>query len=186
MNIEAIRMLARSKGAKLASKFYRVSLESIQSLSRTSSCPAYVNLLKNAYCRPVESLSNGLYCLLPMGFRVQSKLCRALSELFEKIDAVRIEMPLLSPLELFARSGRLDSKDFSSILMTVDSNFALNPTHEECISSIIKQDLSSGISTNNFPIFMYQVINSKNLMCKPTTSLRLGKNLETRIDRNIY
>ncbi|KAI0983648.1 hypothetical protein GJ496_010437 [Pomphorhynchus laevis] len=110
-------------------------------------------LLLNGFYQP---LGNGLYALLPLGLRVQNKICSILRARLQSLGC-EIELPILSNQKLWIMSGRFES--IRKILMTSESRnkseFVLCPTHEESISNLFSHYVKS-IPMSNFPVFLYQ------------------------------
>ena len=98
----------------------------------------------------------GLYTFLPLGMRVISKIETIVREEMDKIGAQEIMMPALQPAELWHESGRWD--DYGPELMRLvdrhDHGFCLGPTHEELITSLIRNELRS---YKELPCTLYQI-----------------------------
>lgn len=103
--------------------------------------------------RPVAA---GVFNFLPLGLRVLQNVENILREEMNAAGAVEVLMPVLQPKELWDRSGRWE--DFDPPLMSLqdrnDRWFALGPTHEECITALVQEDVTS---YRQLPVTLYQI-----------------------------
>jgi prolyl-tRNA synthetase len=115
--------------------------------------PSHVLLLRAGMIR---QLGAGAYTYLPLGFRVLHKAMRIVREEMDAAGALELLMPALHPLELWAESGR--DQTMADILMRVnvgaDRPIVLGPTHEEVITDLIRDLISS---YKQLPITLYQI-----------------------------
>lgn len=104
----------------------------------------------------IRKTASGVYTFLPLGQRVLSKVSQIVREEMNAIDAQEIMMPALQPSELWHESGRWD--DYGPELMRLvdrhDHGFCLGPTHEELITSLIRNELRS---YKELPCSLYQI-----------------------------
>ncbi|HEX3728449.1 MAG TPA: proline--tRNA ligase [Opitutaceae bacterium] len=100
----------------------------------------------------VRKLGGGLYTFLPLGWRVMQKLTRICAEEMERAGAIELQMPHLHPAELWEQGPRWATA--REIMYRSDSagagkrsakepEFVLGPTHEEVVTPLVKNDLSS-------------------------------------------
>lgn len=98
----------------------------------------------------------GIYTFLPLGQRVLRKVGQIVREEMDAIGSQEIMMPALQPAELWHESGRWD--DYGPELMRLldrhDRGFCLGPTHEELITSIVRNELRS---YKDLPRSLYQI-----------------------------
>ncbi|MBD2847646.1 proline--tRNA ligase [Paenibacillus sp. IB182496] len=110
-------------------------------------------LLKAGYIR---QLAGGIYTYMPLGWRVLQKIESIVNEEMDRAGAQRLLMPALQPLELWQASGR--ERDYGPELIRLrdrhDREFALGPTHEEVIASLVGNELQS---YRRFPVTLYQI-----------------------------
>lgn len=104
----------------------------------------------------IKQETRGVYTYLPLAYRVLKKIENITREEMDKSGAQEILMPVLQPASLWEESGRWF--DYGSELMRLkdrsNRDFALGPTHEEVITDIIRNMLSS---YKELPINLYQI-----------------------------
>lgn len=104
----------------------------------------------------IRQNTSGVYSYLPLGKRVLNNIEKIIREELEDIDAIEILMPALQQAELWEESGRWDSYGPELFRMKDRHNreFALGPTHEEVITSLVRDDIKS---YKQLPLTMYQI-----------------------------
>jgi len=110
-------------------------------------------LLRGGFIRPVAA---GVFDFLPMGLRVLRKVEQVVREEMNAAGAEEVLLPVLSPRELWERSGRWGTFE-PTPLRTQDRGerwFALGPTHEEVITNLLAMDLES---YRELPKTLYQI-----------------------------
>ncbi|PWK12674.1 proline--tRNA ligase [Tumebacillus permanentifrigoris] len=104
----------------------------------------------------VRQLVAGVYTYLPLGLRVLKKIENIVREEMNKSGAQELQMSVLQPAELWHETGRWD--DYGPELVRLKDrhsrDFVLGPTHEEVITSLIKQEINS---YKKLPINVYQI-----------------------------
>jgi prolyl-tRNA synthetase len=104
----------------------------------------------------IKQSTSGIYSYLPLATRVLNKLEAIIREEMESIDAVEILMPALQQAELWEESGRWGS--YGAELMRLTDRhgreFALGPTHEEVVTSIVRDELKS---YKQLPLTLFQI-----------------------------
>ncbi len=104
----------------------------------------------------IRKLASGLYTWLPMGLRVLRKVERIVREEMDKADGQEVLMPAIQPAELWEESGRW--QEYGGELLRVkdrhNRDFCVGPTHEEVITDLIRNELSS---YKSLPATFYQV-----------------------------
>src|SRR5450432_1082469 len=93
----------------------------------------------------IKRLSAGIYTYMPMGLRVIRKVEAIVREEMNAAGAVELLMPVVQPAELWQESGRFAK--YGPELMRVkdrhDRDFVIQPTSEEVITDIARQELRS-------------------------------------------
>ncbi len=110
-------------------------------------------LLRAGYIRQTAS---GIYTYLPLGKRVLQKIETIVREEMENANATELLMPALQQAELWKESGRWQS--YGPELMRMrdrhDREFALGATHEEMITSLVRDEIKS---YKRLPLALYQI-----------------------------
>lgn len=104
----------------------------------------------------IRKLASGLYNWLPLGLRVLRKAETIVRQEMDKSGALEVLMPVVQPAELWEESGRW-SKFGPELLRLHDRHerpFCLGPTHEEVITDIARNELSS---YKQLPCNFYQI-----------------------------
>jgi len=104
----------------------------------------------------IRKLASGLYTWLPMGLRVLRKVERIVREEMDKAEAQEVLMPAIQPAELWEESGRW--QEYGGELLRVkdrhNRDFCVGPTHEEVITDLVRNELSS---YKSLPATFYQI-----------------------------
>ncbi len=110
-------------------------------------------LLKAGYIRQNAS---GVYSFMPLGKRVLQKVEAIVREEMDSAGAAEILMPALQQAELWQESGRWYT--YGPELMRLkdrhEREFALGATHEEVITSLIRDEVKS---YKRLPLTLYQI-----------------------------
>ncbi|ASS75609.1 proline--tRNA ligase [Tumebacillus algifaecis] len=104
----------------------------------------------------IRQLASGIYTYLPLGYRVLKKVERIVREEMERAGAQELLFSALQPAELWHETGRWD--DYGPELVRLKDrhqrDFVLGPTHEEVITSLVKQEISS---YKKLPVTLFQI-----------------------------
>lgn len=104
----------------------------------------------------IKQNAAGVYSYLPVATRVIHKISDIIRQEMERIDAVEVVMPVLQQSELWKESGRWDAYGME-LMRLRDRNqreFALGPTHEEVITSLVRDELRS---YKQLPLTLFQI-----------------------------
>ena len=100
--------------------------------------------------------ASGVYSYLPLAKRVLQKIEQIIREEMDATGAVEVLMPALQQAELWQESGRWNT--YGPELMRIhdrhNREFALGPTHEEVITSLVKDEVKS---YKRLPLSLYQI-----------------------------
>ncbi|NMP15661.1 proline--tRNA ligase [Thalassotalea sp. Y01] len=128
-------------------------------LSTLKETPASAEVISHQYMlragliRPVAS---GMYTWLPTGLKVLKKVENIVREEMNRAGAIETLMPMVLPADLWQESGRWD--DYGPELLRLkdrhNRDFVLGPTHEEVITKLIANEMSS---YKQLPINLYQI-----------------------------
>ena len=104
----------------------------------------------------IRMLMAGAYSYLPLGLKVLKNIEEIIRQEMDSCSAAEILLPALQPLELWQRSGR--DKDIGEVMIRFTDrrgrNVGLGPTHEEVITELIKDHVSS---YRQLPLVLYQI-----------------------------
>jgi prolyl-tRNA synthetase len=93
----------------------------------------------------IKRLGAGIYSYMPMGLRVIRKVEAIIREEMNRAGAVELLMPVVQPAELWMESQRFQA--YGPELLRVkdrhDRDFVIQPTSEEVITDIARQELRS-------------------------------------------
>jgi len=93
----------------------------------------------------IDQLMTGSWTLLPLGWRVISKITQIIREEMNATGAQELLMPLMHPKEIWNETGRWDSaaEVMYKFKDTRDKEFALSFTHEEIVLDLARKYLQS-------------------------------------------
>jgi prolyl-tRNA synthetase len=104
----------------------------------------------------IRQNASGVYSYLPLAKKVLQKIETIVREEMERAGAVELLMPALQQAELWQESGRWYT--YGSELMRLkdrhDRDFALGATHEEVITSLVRDEVKS---YKRLPLSLYQI-----------------------------
>ncbi len=104
----------------------------------------------------VRKSAAGVYTFLPLGWRSLHKIEQIVREEMDAIGSQEMVMPVMQPAEIWQESGRWD--DYGPELMRMTDRhgreFALGPTHEELITTLVKGEVRS---YRDLPLSLYQI-----------------------------
>ncbi len=93
----------------------------------------------------IKRLGAGIYSYMPMGLRVIRKVEGIIRDEMNRAGGIELLMPVVQPAELWQESGRFQA--YGPELLRVkdrhDRDFVIQPTSEEVITDIARQELRS-------------------------------------------
>ena len=104
----------------------------------------------------VRQVSSGIYNWLPIGKKVLQKVENIIRKEMNRAGAQEILMPMVQPASLWEESGRIDQygQELLVFLDRHENKFCLGPTHEEIITDLCKNLLTS---YKQLPVMLYQI-----------------------------
>lgn len=104
----------------------------------------------------IKKLGAGIYTYMPMGLRVIRKVEAIVREEMDRAGAVELTMPVVQPAELWQETGRFQAMgpELLRIRDRHDRDFVVQPTSEEVVTDIARQELRS---YKQLPKNLYQV-----------------------------
>ncbi|WP_300715499.1 proline--tRNA ligase [Hydrogenophaga sp.] len=93
----------------------------------------------------IKKLGAGIYSYMPMGLRVIQKVEAIVREEMNRAGAVELTMPVIQPAELWQETGRFEKMgpELLRIKDRHDRDFIVQPTSEEVVTDIARQELRS-------------------------------------------
>ncbi len=93
----------------------------------------------------IRKVAAGIYSYLPMGLRSIRKVEAIVREEMDRAGALEITMPLVQPAELWQETERWDRMGAEMLRLKDrhERDFALQPTSEEVVTDIARQELKS-------------------------------------------
>lgn len=133
-----------------ASSYY---MPTLRQAPAEADLPSHRLLLRGGFIRQVSA---GVFAFLPLGLRVLRKVEKIIREEMNRAGAIEVHMPVLSPSEIWEKTGRWF--DYGPLMLRVEDRsgrwFALGPTHEEVITSLLARDVGS---YKQLPVNLYQI-----------------------------
>lgn len=144
------------------------TLREVPSEAETSS---HQLLLRAGYIR---QLAAGVYTYLPLGRRVLRKIEAIVREEMDRSGTQEILMPSMQPAELWKESERYDvyGKELMIIKDRHEREFILGPTHEEVVTSLVRNEISS---YRKLPVTVYQIQTKFRDERRPRSGLLRGR-----------
>src|SRR6266545_4885132 len=104
----------------------------------------------------IRRVASGIYAWLPLGQRVLARVAAIVREEMNATGAQELTLPIVQPLELWARSGRDEA--YGPLMFRLEDRketpFCLSPTAEEVITSLVAGEYSS---YRDLPVSLYQI-----------------------------
>ncbi|AYH42846.1 proline--tRNA ligase [Azoarcus sp. DN11] len=93
----------------------------------------------------IRKVAAGIYSYLPIGLRVIRKVENIVREEMNRAGALELTMPMVQPSELWAETGRWEKmgEEMLRFKDRHERDFALQPTSEEVVTDIARQELKS-------------------------------------------
>jgi prolyl-tRNA synthetase len=104
----------------------------------------------------IKKLGAGIYTYMPMGLRVIRKVEAIVREEMNRAGSVELTMPVIQPAELWQETGRFTTNgpELLRIKDRHDRDFVVQPTSEEVITDIARQEFKS---YKQLPKNLYQI-----------------------------
>ena len=104
----------------------------------------------------IKKLASGIYSYLPYGPKALRKVENIIREEMDAAGAQEVLMPAVQPAEIWKESGRWEfyGKELLRFTDRKGGEFAMGPTHEEVITTIVRDEIRS---YRDLPINLYQI-----------------------------
>jgi prolyl-tRNA synthetase len=128
-------------------------------VSTLKETPANAEVISHQYMLRaglIRHVASGLYTWLPTGLKVLKKVEAIVREEMQRAGAIEVLMPMVQPADLWEESGRWE--DYGPELLRFKDRhqrpFVLGPTHEEVITKLIANEISS---YKQLPLNLFQI-----------------------------
>lgn len=122
----------------------------------------------------IRKAAGGLYTYLPLAWRTLRKIMQIVREEMDAADGQEIAMPIVQPAEIWQETGRWSV--YGDEMFRVNDrhgrNFCLGPTHEEMITTLIRDEVRS---YKQLPLLLYQIQNKYRDEIRPRFGLMRGR-----------
>ena len=100
----------------------------------------------------------GLYSFLPLGRKVCLKVENIIRKEMNRSGAQEVMMPIVQPAEIWRETGRWDvyGPEMFKLKDRHDNEYCLGPTHEELITTLVRNELRS---YKQLPVNLWQMQN---------------------------
>jgi len=122
----------------------------------------------------IRKASGGVYTYLPLAYRVIKKIENIVREEMDQAGGQEVLMPIMQPAELWQKSGRWEvyGDEMFRLQDRHKRYFALGPTHEEIITTLVDGDVHS---YRDLPLLLYQIQNKYRDEIRPRFGLMRGR-----------
>lgn len=122
----------------------------------------------------IKQVARGIYTYLPLGWRVLKKIINIVREELDKVDCEELQMPCVTPAELWEQSGRwpVYGKELLRLRDRHNREFCFGPTHEEVITSTVAASVKS---YKELPKNLYQIHTKFRDEIRPRFGLMRGR-----------
>lgn len=133
-------------------RYSRLFAKTLRAVSSEVNSLGHEYLLRGGF---IKESSAGRYYMLPLGMRVQDKICKIVDEEMQKVGGQKVHAPTLHALELWEETKRTAAVAFE--LMQVKDRhgaaFVLGGTAEEMFVDLVRK---FEISYKDLPLMLYQ------------------------------
>ncbi|KAI8050248.1 hypothetical protein BDF22DRAFT_778060 [Syncephalis plumigaleata] len=149
----------------------RLFVPTSKDVSATAKAASHQLLLRAGFIRQSAS---GIYTLLPFAVRSIAKLERLVDEEMEAIGACKLSLPMLLSADHWRKTGRWDTmqQELFRLKDRKESDFCLAPTHEEEITRLVADEISS---YRQLPLRLYQIGRKYRDELRPRSGLLRGR-----------
>ncbi|MDP8234464.1 MAG: proline--tRNA ligase [Candidatus Saelkia tenebricola] len=134
-------------------RFTKMLIPTLKEIPKEAEALSHRLMLRSGMIR---RLASGLYCYLPLGWRVMLKVMTIIREEMNAEGAQEVLLPAIHPQELWEKTGRFAvlGDDMIKFKNRSDKSMVLGPTHEEIITWLLTQDVKS---YKQLPQVLYQI-----------------------------
>src|SRR4030066_1274801 len=101
----------------------------------------------------IDQLMSGSWTLMPLGFRVVTKINQIIREEMNAIGGQEMLMPLLHPRSIWEETGRWEkAKEIMYQFKMKNRDYGLAFTHEEVVMDLLRKNITS---YQDLPVYVY-------------------------------
>ncbi|MBR6014347.1 MAG: proline--tRNA ligase [Selenomonadaceae bacterium] len=106
----------------------------------------------------IRKAAGGMYTYLPLAWRTMKKIMKIIREEMDAAGGQELMMPITQPAEIWQESGRwaVYGDEMMRMKDRHGREFCLGPTHEEMITTLIRNEVKS---YKQLPLMLYQMQN---------------------------
>ncbi len=134
-------------------RYSQLLIPTVKEVPADAEIPSHRLMIRAGFIRKVAS---GTYTYLPLGLRMLTKAAQIVREEMNAAGAQEIAMPILQPMELWARTGR--DTDYGETMCHFTDRHGrenvLAPTAEEVVTTLVAGDVRS---YKQLPLNLYQI-----------------------------
>lgn len=122
----------------------------------------------------IRKLAAGVYSYLPLALKVLKNIEAIVRDEMDKAGAQEVLLPAVQPAGLWQETGRWDiyGKELMRIKDRHERDFCLGPTHEEVITDLVRNNVSS---YKDLPLMLYQIQTKFRDEIRPRFGLMRGR-----------
>lgn len=146
-------------------------IPTLRDMPKDAEISSHKILLKGGY---IKQHAAGVYTYMPLAYKVIKKIENIIREELDKIGCSELLMPALQSKDLWVESGRWDAygKELMRMKDRHDREFCLGPTHEEVITSVVRDSVNS---YKKLPLALYQIQSKFRDEFRPRFGLMRGR-----------
>jgi prolyl-tRNA synthetase len=122
----------------------------------------------------IRKSAAGIYTYLPLALRILTKISKIVREEMDREGGQELALPIVQPAEIWKQTGRWDvyGDEMFRLEDRHHREFCLGPTHEEIITTIVKNEVRS---YRDLPLHLYQIQNKYRDEIRPRFGLMRGR-----------
>src|ERR671935_1208153 len=102
----------------------------------------------------IRQVGTGLWTYMPLGWRVHQKVVQIIREEMDAIGGQEMLCPVLTPAELWQRTGRYEIPELFKLRDRREAELVLAMTHEESLTFHVARDIRS---YRELPLILYHL-----------------------------
>lgn len=152
-------------------RYTRTFIPTLRETPSDAEVKSHKLMLRGGY---IKKIAAGIYTYLPLGYKVLTKVEKIIREEMVRAGAQEVLMPMVTPAELWKKSGRWDvyGKELLRFRDRHERDFCLGPTHEEVVTEIVGNEVRS---YRDLPMNLFQIQTKFRDEVRPRFGLMRGR-----------